>query len=47
MEKLPEDQMSLIKINLELTYEERIIQLQSALNLIEEMQESLKLINEN
>jgi hypothetical protein len=47
LHEIPEDQLSLIKINMELTYEERIIQLQSAVNLIEEMKESLKKLNEN
>lgn len=45
--KLPHDQLNLIERNLELSIDERIIQLQSAVDLIEEMRRSLKEVNEN
>ena len=41
------EQLSLIEINLKLSVDERIDQLQSALNLIEEMRSSLDNSNEN
>ncbi len=41
------EQLSLIEINLKLSVDERIDQLQSALNLIEEMRSSLDSTNEN
>ena len=41
------EQLSLIEINLKLSVDERIDQLQSALNLIEEMRSSLVNSNEN
>lgn len=41
------EQLSLIEINLKLSVDERIDQLQSALNLIEEMRSSLDSSNEN
>jgi hypothetical protein len=45
---IPQDnQLNLIERNLELSVDERIIQLQSAVDLIEEMRNSLKVINEN
>ena len=40
----PDEQLSLIEINLNLSIDERINQLQSAVNLIEEMRNA---INEN
>jgi hypothetical protein len=43
----PNDQFSLIEQNLNLSVDERIDQLQSAVNLIEEMRNSLKENNEN
>ncbi len=45
--KLPDDQLSLVERNLELSVEQRIDQLQSAVDLIEEMRRSLREINEN
>ena len=45
--KLPDDQLNLIERNLKLSVDERINQLQSAVDLIEEMKNSLKEINEN
>jgi hypothetical protein len=44
---LSDDQLSLIERNLELSIDERIEQLQSAVELIEEMRKSLKERNEN
>ena len=41
------EQLSLIEINLKLSVDERIDQLQSALNLIEEMRSSLDTSDEN
>ena len=43
---LSDDQLSIIERNLELSVDERINQLQSAVELIEEMRSSLKEINE-
>ncbi len=45
--KLTPEQISLIELNLELSVEERIEQLQNAVSLIEEMRTSLKEANEN
>lgn len=45
--KLPEDQLNLIELNLEMSIDERINQLQSAVDLIEEMRRSLREVNEN
>ncbi len=45
--KLPDDQLSLIEHNLELSVDERINQLQSAVDLIEEIRRSLREVNEN
>ena len=45
--KLPHDQLNLIERNLELSIDERINQLQSAVDLIEEMRRSLREVNEN
>lgn len=45
--KLPDDQLNLIERNLELSVDERINQLQSAVDLIEEMRRSLREVNEN
>ena len=42
-----DDQLNLIERNLELSVDERINQLQSAVDLIEEMRSSLKEINED
>ena len=47
IDQLPPEQINLIELNLELTVEERIQQLQSAVDLIEEMRNSLKVSNEN
>ena len=44
---LSDEQLSLIDSNLKLTVDERIIQLQNAVELIEEMRSSLKESNEN
>jgi hypothetical protein len=44
---LPDDQLNLIERNLEMSVDERMNQLQSAVDLIEEMKSSLKEINEN
>jgi hypothetical protein len=44
---LPDDQLNLIELNLELSVDERINQLQSAVDLIEEMRNSIKEINED
>ncbi len=44
---LPDDQLNLIERNLEMSVDERINQLQSAVDLIEEMRSSLKERNEN
>lgn len=44
---LSDDQLSLIERNLTLSVDERIEQLQSAVELIEEMRNSLKERNEN
>ncbi len=44
---LSPEQMNLIDLNLELTVEERLQQLQSAVDLIEEMRASVKESNEN
>jgi hypothetical protein len=44
---LSDDQLSLIERNLEMSIDERIEQLQSAVELIEEMRKSLKERNEN
>lgn len=44
---LSHEQMSLLKRNLELSVDERINQLQSAVELIEEMRNSLKEKNED
>ena len=41
------EQLSHIELNLELSIDERIDQLQSAVNLIEEMRSSLDTSNEN
>ena len=40
-------QLNLIELNLELSIDERIDQLQSSVSLIEEMRKSLNKINEN
>jgi hypothetical protein len=45
--QLTPEQINLIELNLELSVEERIQQLQSAVDLIEEMRASLKDSNEN
>lgn len=45
--QLSSEQLNLIELNLELSVEERIQQLQSALDLIEEMRASLKESDEN
>jgi hypothetical protein len=45
--KLSSEQIALIDRNLELSIDERIIQLQSALELIEEMRNSIQNLNEN
>jgi hypothetical protein len=45
--KLPDDQLNLIERNLELSFDERIHQLQSAVDLIEDMRRSLREVNEN
>jgi hypothetical protein len=45
--QLSPEQINLIELNLELSIEERIQQLQSAVDLIEEMRNSLKGSNEN
>ncbi len=42
-----DDQLNLIERNLQLSVDERIDQLQSAVNLIEEMRHSLREVNEN
>lgn len=47
LNQLSPEQINLIELNLELSIEERIQQLQSAVDLIEEMQASLKGSNEN
>lgn len=44
---LTPEQLNLIELNLELTVEERLQQLQSAVDLIEEMRASLKESHEN
>ena len=44
---LSPEQMNLIDLNLELSVEERLQQLQSAVELIEEMRASVKESNEN
>ncbi len=44
---LTPEQMNLIDLNLELSVEERLQQLQNAVDLIEEMRASLKESNEN
>lgn len=44
---LSDEQLSLIERNLEMTVDERIDQLQSAVDLIEEMRNSIKEKNEN
>jgi hypothetical protein len=44
---LSAEQVNLIELNLELSIEERIQQLQSAVDLIEEMRASLKESDEN
>jgi hypothetical protein len=44
---LSDEQLSLIDRNLTLSVDERVEQLQSAVELIEEMRNSLKEINEN
>ena len=44
---LSDEQLSLIDRNLTLSVDERVEQLQSAVELIEEMRNSLKQINEN
>ena len=44
---LSDDQLSLIDRNLKLSVDERVDQLQSAVELIEEMRNSLKERNEN
>lgn len=41
------EQLSLVEINLKLSVDERIDQLQSALNLIEEMRSALNTSDEN
>lgn len=46
-QELSLDQLNLIERNLELSVDERINQLQSAVDLIEEMRSSLKEINED
>lgn len=45
--QVPEEQLNLIERNLEMSVDERIHQLQSAVELIEEMKASLKELNEN
>jgi hypothetical protein len=45
--EINQEQLSHIKMNLELSIDERIDQLQSALNLIEEMRSSLDTSDEN
>lgn len=45
--KLSADQLNLIEHNLESSVDERINQLQSAVDLIEEMRSSLKEVNED
>ena len=45
--KLSDDQVSLIERNLELSVDERINQLQSAVDLIEEMRNSLRGMDED
>lgn len=47
LEIQPNDQFALVEQNLNLSVDERIDQLQSAVNLIEEMKISLKENNEN
>ena len=47
LNQLPPEQINLIELNLELSIEERIEQLQNAVSLIEEMRTSLKEANEN
>lgn len=47
LEIQPNDQFALVEQNLNLSIDERIDQLQSAVNLIEEMRNSLKENNEN
>ncbi len=44
---LSPEQLNLIELNLELSIEERIQQLQNAVDLIEEMKASLEKTNEN
>lgn len=46
-DQLPPEQINLIELNLELSVEERIQQLQNAVDLIEEMRASLKGSDEN
>jgi hypothetical protein len=46
-DELSPEQINLIELNLELSPEERIQQLQSAVDLIEEMRASLKESHEN
>jgi hypothetical protein len=45
--ELSDEQLSLIERNLEISVDERIDQLQSAVNLIEEMRNALKNSDEN
>ena len=45
--EISDDQLNLVERNLELSVDERINQLQSAIDLIEEMRSSLKEINED
>lgn len=45
--QISEDQLNIINRNLEMSVDERINQLQSAIDLIEEMRTSLKGMNEN
>lgn len=47
LEIQPNDKFTLVEHNLSLSIDERIDQLQSAVNLIEEMRNSLKENNEN
>ena len=47
LNQLPPEQINLIELNLELSIDERIEQLQNAVSLIEEMRNSLKESDEN
>ena len=46
-QELTNEQLNLIELNLELSIDERIDQLQSAVDLIEEMRSALNSSNEN